>query len=229
MKPLSEVCMISYETQMEEILILILDNPSLHARWLNTLSYLENCGAKKIARFEHPTLVREEVLKHAAEEFRHAYYLKRQIPRVSKDSLTSYKEEHLLGGKASQHYLHALDIAVSRYLAPLTASKHELRELAYLLVTFAIEKRAFELYPLYHRLLKERRSPVTVTSIWLEEKEHLEEMERQLEKIPNSKAHKETAMHLESDFCKAWLNAVERDLPASNRSTFNLHAVAEES
>ena len=52
-----------------------------HAKWLNTLSFLENCGARKIAACEHPTLVKEEMLKHAAEEFRHAHHLKRQIDK----------------------------------------------------------------------------------------------------------------------------------------------------
>jgi hypothetical protein len=40
---------------------------------------MENAGARKISKCEHPTLVTQIQLKHAAEEHRHAYYLKKQI------------------------------------------------------------------------------------------------------------------------------------------------------
>lgn len=72
--------------------------PKEHARFINTLSYLENCGVKLIARSEHPIMVKKEVLKHAAEEFRHAYFLKAQIEKVYSPSLKSYQLEELLGG-----------------------------------------------------------------------------------------------------------------------------------
>ena len=65
-------------------------NEVMHAKWINTLSYLENCGARKIAACENPTLVKEEVLKHAAEEFRHAHYLKRQIARITAEPYPTY-------------------------------------------------------------------------------------------------------------------------------------------
>ena len=58
--------MISFADQIRQLIITIIAAPELHAKWLNTLSYLENCGARKIAACEHPTLVKEEMLKHAA-------------------------------------------------------------------------------------------------------------------------------------------------------------------
>src|ERR1700761_1696107 len=95
--------------QLEQLLTAIVASNDLHAKWLNTLSYLENCGARKIAACEHPTLVKEEMLKHAAEEFRHAHYLKRQIQKLSSDPLPTYSLSHMLGGTATLHYLSALD------------------------------------------------------------------------------------------------------------------------
>lgn len=53
---------------VSEMLQTIVADPFLHAQWLNTLSYLENCGARLMAGCEHPTLVRK-MFKHAAEEF----------------------------------------------------------------------------------------------------------------------------------------------------------------
>lgn len=134
---------------LRRLLDFIVSSDKLHAKWLNTVSYLENCGARKIAACEHPTLVKEEVLKHASEEFRHAHYLKSQIDRVSTHSIPNYSLPNLIGGTASLHYLTALDLQTSRYLSSLQLSKSSIREAAYLLVTYAIEVRAEEFYPIY--------------------------------------------------------------------------------
>ena len=80
----------------EQLLTTIVVSDELHAKWLNTLSFLENCGARKIAACEHPTLVKEEMLKHAAEEFRHAHHLKRQIKKVSSYRMETYSLSSLL-------------------------------------------------------------------------------------------------------------------------------------
>src|ERR1700761_4524513 len=91
--------------QLEQLLTTIVASNELHAKWLNTLSFLENCGARKIAACEHPTLVKEEMLKHAAEEFRHAHHLKRQIGRVSSKSIETYSVSYILGETTTLHYL----------------------------------------------------------------------------------------------------------------------------
>jgi hypothetical protein len=209
---------IPFEKRFEELLETIIKDPPLHARWINTLSYLENCGARKIARSEDPCHVSVEVLKHAAEEFRHAYYLKRQIARVTPDPLKSYGKEYLLGGRASERYLNALDLGICRYLTSFLTEKRRIKEWAYYLVTYAIEKRAFEMYPLYHRLLKEARSTVTVASIWFEEEEHLREMENQLKKIPEGEKHKSIALRLEAELCDHWMGAMEREIYSLRRA-----------
>src|ERR1700733_4610834 len=104
----------SFAKQIEQLLTTIVASNELHAKWLNTLSFLENCGARKIAACEHLTLVREEMLKHASEEFRHAHYLKRQIQRVTSEPCDDYSLKYLLGGTASLHYLASLDLQTSR-------------------------------------------------------------------------------------------------------------------
>src|SRR5688572_26421920 len=99
----------SFDKQIEQLLTTIVNSNELHAKWLNTLSFLENCGARKIAACQHPTLVKEEMLKHAAEEFRHAHHLKRQIERISSKPMDTYSLAFMLGGAATLHYLTALD------------------------------------------------------------------------------------------------------------------------
>ncbi len=185
---------------------LIIDHEELHAKWLNTLSFLENCGARKIAAYEHPTLVKEEMLKHAAEEFRHAFYLKQQIKKISSKKKETYASSEILGGMATRHYLHALEVQVSRFLL----QKGDQKEKAYVLVTYAIEKRAEQLYPSYEKLLRKSNSKVTVKSILLEEEKHLEEMEAQMEQWPYE--FTESACAIEEAIYSSWEEQISQEV-----------------
>ncbi|MFT4680141.1 MAG: hypothetical protein ACI9RU_003079 [Litorivivens sp.] len=189
----------------------IVSDPSLHAKWLNTLSYMENCGARKISKCEHPTRTNLMVLKHAAEEHRHAYYLKKMIDRVQEGACETYEVEELLAGHTSRHYLHRLDIFASKYLQKtLQLSGEELKYVAYLYVTYAIEVRADDLYPVYHEVLKKHDSPVSVWNIIKEEEGHLEEMISSLEKFDaNWEVHAKVIRAYEEEVFQAWMRVVE--------------------
>lgn len=197
---------ISFEKEIHEIINPIVKDPFLHGLWVNTLSYLENCGARKIAFCEHPTAVKEEMLKHASEEFRHAFYLKKQLARIGQ-SYEDYRRSYLLGGWAAYHYLEALDLHTSRYLSSLGMNLVEIKQHAYLLVTYAIELRAGELYPLYQATLKKYKSKIQVQSILLEEKEHLQEMETELSRISAAPLYVQNVCRMEANLFKKWLNA----------------------
>ena len=202
---------VSFEKEINELLNTILRIPSLHGLWINTLSYLENCGARMIAASEHPFLVKEEILKHAAEEFRHAFYLKRQLSRIG-CFFADYQRIHLLGAFSGYHYLSKLNIQTSRYLQTLSLKRPQIKQLAYLLVTYAIELRASELYPIYQLVLKHYQSKVQVQSILLEEKEHLHEMEEKLKCVADSHIHIKAICELEAILFGRWLNACHFDI-----------------
>jgi bacterioferritin (cytochrome b1) len=197
---------------MEKLLTEIVADHELHAKWLNTLSFLENCGARKIAACEHPTLVKEEMLKHAAEEFRHAHHLKRQITKILSQKKDTYSLTHMLGGVSTLHYLNALDIKVSRYLEEQGIKRVDIKEIAYLLVTYAIERRAEELYPIYDIVLHKAQSRVMVKSILLEEKEHLEEMKTGIKRVASGDVYAEHVCAIESNLCKKWLVEISKDV-----------------
>ncbi len=166
---------------MQKIIDKIVNNSQTHAKWLNTLSMMENVGAKKIKNCEDPVFVSEIILKHAAEESRHAYYLKKQIAKVDDKACPTYEKQYLLAPNTSYEYLHSLDLKISRYLKnTFSYTGHQLKYAAYLLVTYAIEVRAEELYPIYQNSLTKIGSQVTVKSIIAEEKNHLAEMLSQL-------------------------------------------------
>src|SRR6201994_1603895 len=102
--------------ELNTILPVIIANNELHARWLNTLSLMENTGARKISASEDPVTVTYIILKHAAEEHRHAFYLKKQIEKAGAAFCPTYADEYLEAPNYSKYYLNVLDVEVCRYL-----------------------------------------------------------------------------------------------------------------
>ena len=194
--------------ELNQLLPAIVANDNLHARLLNTLSLMENTGARKISASEDPVTVTYIILKHAAEEHRHAFYLKKQLEKLDGVSCPTYASEYLLAPAFSKYYLNQLDIDVCRYIkAELGLKGRELRFAAYLLVTYAIEVRADELYPIYQNALSNADSKVNVKSIILEEEGHLEEMINQLQQFsPDWQLHADKAVELESLLFAKWVN-----------------------
>ncbi len=200
--------------ELKKVINKIVSSPELHAKWLNSLSMMENTGAKKISASEHDVLVDEIVLKHAAEEARHAYYLKSQIKKTGFDGCKTYQMDELLAPIQSFQYLHALDTSISRYLKEkLDYSGNKLKYAAYLLVTYAIEERADELYPIYEEALKAIESKISVRMIVVEEQGHLEEMIQQMDEFFDDwKAHGEYALSIENRLFERWISAIEKSI-----------------
>lgn len=187
----------------------VTDDPVIHTRWLNTLSYLENCGSRKIARCEHPQKVSALMLKHASEEARHAFFLKKLQLRLG-EQWPDYTGDSIIGGWHTRRYLDRLDLAISRWLkVSLGLSGWALREMAYLLVTYAIEVRADQLYPAYEAVLRAKDLPLSVRAIILEEEGHLAEMEQEIrEKCPQPTQLMEMVRAEEAVLHEEWLAAV---------------------
>nr|WP_294873569.1 hypothetical protein [uncultured Pedobacter sp.] len=199
---------------IKPILENIVSDNVLHAKWLNTLSYMENAGAKKISASEHKEKVNLIILKHAAEEHRHAYYLKKQLDKLDGDLCKTYTSDELLAPNDTKFYLNALDVAVCRYLKQhFNLSGYELKFAAYLFVTYAIEVRADELYPVYQDVLTAASSKVTVKSIILEEEGHLEEMLNQLRSFDADwEKHAELVIKIEQDMFNSWMRNLNKQI-----------------
>jgi hypothetical protein len=200
--------------ELNKLLPFIIADNNIHARWLNTLSLMENTGARKISASEDPLTVTYIILKHAAEEHRHAFYLKKQIEKTGMALCPTYAPEYLLAPGFSKYYLNQLDIEVCRYLKKeLGLTGKDLRFAAYLLVTYAIEVRADELYPVYQDALDDAGSKINVKSIILEEEGHLEEMISQLKKFSAEWGlHAEKAVEFETRLFSDWVKALASDL-----------------
>ncbi|MEO9483171.1 MAG: hypothetical protein ABJG47_06985 [Ekhidna sp.] len=200
--------------EFRQVIEKIVSSPELHAKWLNSLSMMENTGARKISASEHDLLVDEIVLKHAAEEARHAYYLKSQIKKTGFSGCKTYQMNELLAPIQSFQYLHALDTSISRYLKKnLNYSGSRLKYAAYLLVTYAIEVRADELYPIYEEVLRAVDSNISVRMIVVEEQGHLEEMIQQMNDFfEDWSGHGEFALSIENKLFQRWVAAIERSI-----------------
>ncbi|MDR2235881.1 MAG: hypothetical protein LBE92_07135 [Chryseobacterium sp.] len=200
--------------EFHHLLEKIVQDSRTHARWLNTLSFMENAGARKISKCEHPVSVSLIQLKHAAEEHRHAYYLKKQIGKIDPEYCKAYEDKDLLAATATRQYLHSLDIKACRYLQKVfTLTREELKYAAYLFVTYAIEVRADELYPVYQDILTKEASRIMVKSIILEEEGHLEEMISQLNDFSEDwNIHAEHILSMERNLYTIWMNAIEKEV-----------------
>ncbi|MGG7549590.1 hypothetical protein ACQ7CX_03120 [Chryseobacterium arthrosphaerae] len=204
--------------EFHHLLKKIVQEGSTHAKWLNTLSFMENAGARKISKCEHPTLVSQIQLKHAAEEHRHAYYLKKQIGKINPELCKTYESTELLAPIATSQYLHSLDIKACRYLQKaFNLDKTDIKYAAYLFVTYAIEVRADELYPVYQQALTEASSKIMVKSIILEEEGHLEEMIHQLNEFSSDwKHHADHILTIEKELHEEWINAITQEVAQLN-------------
>jgi hypothetical protein len=201
--------------KLQEIFRNIIADDNLHAKFLNTLSLMENTGARKISASEHKTKVSYLILKHACEEARHAFYLKKQISKIANLSdFPTYENQFIIAPFGSYTYLQMLDIQVCRYLKTnLNLSGESLKYAAYLLVTYAIEVRADELYPIYQEALDEAKSKVNVKSIIVEEEGHLEEMITQLKSFSvDWEIHAEEALEIEKNLFEIWVSELSKQV-----------------
>ncbi|NQD70658.1 hypothetical protein HP439_08000 [Sphingobacterium shayense] len=201
---------------MKTLLNNIVQDNQLHAKWLNTLSFMENAGARKISESEDSVNTDIMQLKHAAEEHRHAYYLKKQIGKLGVTGFEFYAPNSLLGGASSMQYLNRLDVYTCRYLKThFGLSGSRLRYAAYLFVTYAIEMRADALYPDYQQELDKHDSKVTVKSIILEEEGHLEEMISALKRFDlNWEQHSKKILALEERLYAQWVKDLAKYIHA---------------
>lgn len=200
----------------QENLNKIVPNVNIHAKFLNTLSYMEHIGSYKIMTTQHSEYIDEMILKHAAEEARHGYYLKKLAHKILPNENPDYNPQYLLAPIHSKQYLHRLDIGINRMLKKFDLSFKDKKFAAYLLVTYGIEQRADSLYPLYQKMLEEYQIKISVKSIIAEEVGHLEEMNKSLEKFGAiAETWKIEAQNIENQLFIQWNKQMAQDLSKS--------------
>jgi len=195
-----------------KFLATMVQDPSRHARWMNTLAYLEHVGGRKMFQRIPPAYFDSEVLEHAAEEACHAVYLMQQRDKLGSAHAAGFHQNALVGGRLSRRYLDRLELKISRFLRDVLHLKaHKLKYGAYLLISYAIEKRAMQVYSVYDGVLKEQGSPVQIRAIIKDEVGHLAQMERKIQET-FSAAHdiQQQVCHIENELYQEWFKALSR-------------------
>ena len=156
------------EKQTVTLLNKIVSHPLLHSQFLNTLSFLEYIGTRKIIKSQPSDYFNSELLEHLNEESRHSLFFKKLAQKQSGFSM-GFQPKELLLKKESENYFQRLD--------------QKAKELSsnpffnYLYTTWAIETRALYLYSLYDKVLKEHSFSFSLRFVLKEEEEHLKYVE----------------------------------------------------
>lgn len=189
--------------RLERTLHAIVQNPALHARFLNSLSRLEYVGVRKMLKTRRAQDLDLDGLQHLLEEAAHATRLKKFACAIAPAgvSVTTFGAEHTLAGDEAERYFQTVDRAAEQTLQP---------EASYALTSAAIEIRARTFYPAYQQILQATGQRVSVASILSDEEAHLREMQARLEAdLPNWQIRLEQVMQVEEQAFSVLLDALD--------------------
>ena len=164
---------------LEGLISQIVADPALHARWLNTFSYLEYVGFRKIVKSQRAEVLTAAILGHACEEGRHALGLKKLAVKLGGAGFDSYAPQVLLCGEEAEAYFQDLDQSCDEAFADRSADERV--RLAYGYVTWLVERRALDVYGLYKSALGDSEIARKLGGLLAEETKHLSDIEALLQ------------------------------------------------
>jgi hypothetical protein len=164
---------------LEGLISQIVADPALHARWLNTFSYLEYVGFRKILKSQRAEVLTTAILTHACEEGRHTLGLKKLAVKLGGAGFDSYAPQVLLCGEEAEAYFQDLDQFCDEAFADRSADERV--RLAYGYVTWLVERRALDVYGLYKSALGDSEIARKLSSLLAEETKHLSDIEALLQ------------------------------------------------
>ena len=167
------------QDRLDNLVGRIVADQALHARWLNTFSYLEYVGFRKIVKSQRAEVLTAAILGHACEEGRHALGLKKLAVKLGGAFFDSYAPETLLCGEEAEAYFQDLDRSCDEAFADRAGE--ERARLAYGYVTWLVERRALEVYGLYKKALGDSEIARKLGSLLAEETKHLSDVEALLQ------------------------------------------------
>ncbi|WOJ90029.1 ferritin-like domain-containing protein [Methylocapsa polymorpha] len=189
----------------------IVADPILHAKWLNTFSFLEYVGFRKIVKSQRAEALSAAVLNHALEEGRHALGLKKLAVKLGGLSFDSYAPETMLCGEEAEAYFQELDGACDEAFSALPEA--ERAKLVYCYVTWLIERRALDVYGVYKQALGASEIARKLDGLLAEEIRHLAEVEAWLQAgDPGFPTRSKEFEAVEARLYDTFVEALARDL-----------------
>ncbi|PJE02163.1 MAG: rubrerythrin [Leptospira sp.] len=196
----------SDSSQVKLFLVRIIETPSIHALFLNTISLMEHIGSRKILLTQSNEHTTEFILRHASEEARHALFFKKKIEYILPNLNLGYSNHELLAGLSAKIYFQKLDATVRKSIRQMNLSHSNRTYLNYLYTTTAIEIRATYLYKIYNEVLIQRNFGFHLNGLLAEEEGHLAEMESEIQRLDSeSKVRLDQLLQQEEKlFRKLW-------------------------
>ena len=188
-----------------KILEKITSDSHLHSKWLNTLSYLEYIGTRKMLKALPAHTLNERSLEHIHEEARHSLFFKRLAKKQSSKKEIGFTEKEMIASQSASDYFQKID----HYLGKFLFSNPVLN---YLYTTYIIEQRALVVYSLYDEVLKRKSFSFSIQSILNDEKDHLAFVFKEIQQWdPLWENHLEEVRHFEHKKYFSLLIAFERE------------------
>jgi hypothetical protein len=184
----------------------ITETQEQHARFVNTLSFLEYVGARKILKSQPEDRIDSDLLAHVAEEVRHAQMFKGMALQLSDGRLEDYALPSLWQGQRAWKYFQGIDQAGAEALEKPDPWAN------YLLSTYLIEQRALEAYSIYSAFIQNEAHRRKLLGIIKEEETHLHETEAELNALVYEKTSLEKLLRKESLLFWDWV-AAESERP----------------
>lgn len=201
------------ETRLETLVGKIVKDPQLHARWINTFSFLEYIGFRKIVKSQQAETLNATTLGHAVEEGRHALRLKKLAIQTGGAAFESYTADVLLCGEEAEDYFQSLDHQCEALFAH--RDETERSRLTYLYVTWLVERRALEVYGLYKKVLGGGQIAQKLDGLLVEEVGHLRQVESEIaQNDPQHEAHAKLAEALEAKLYETFIGTLSASISA---------------
>jgi hypothetical protein len=200
----------SLQTRFETLVAQVVADPQLHARWVNTFSFLEYVGFRKIVKSQRAETLSAEVLAHALEEGRHAMSLKKLALKIGGKAFDSYAPEALLCGEEAEGYFQTLDHTCDEALQD--QGEEQRAALVYLYVTWLVEIRALEVYSIYGKAVASSGGAQGLEGLLAEETQHLSRVAQELQKRdPDFATRSKVFSALEAELYEKILTAFEAE------------------
>jgi hypothetical protein len=161
--------------RLEAVIASVVKDDHVHARWLNTFSFLEYIGFRKIVKSQRAEVLNRALLMHALEEGRHALLLKKLAVKLGGQAFDFYRPETMLCSDAAKTYFRELDHGCDEKFSHL--GEVERAKLVYLYVTWLIERRALDVYGCYKKMLGDSDLAPKLNALLAEEVGHLRAVE----------------------------------------------------
>ncbi len=217
----------SIQKELQTFLQQVISQPPIHAKWLNTLSFLEHIGSRKIIKSQNSHTLNHVLLQHISEEARHALFFKTLIRKIHPQSCPTFESQYLLAGEEAEEYFQSIDRQAEKDVSfnehklhgrdsnvDKTAAKYStLGMINYLYTTWMIEERAVMVYQDYNTILQQHSFSFNLNFVLQEEDLHLKTVIHYLQtQDPNFKSRAKRLFRYEeqrfSNLIKIWKSCI---------------------